>query len=189
MELKIVLDLLANGVVVLAGNKLLIVQVVWHGYKDYQWVKRANGPPFPMSDYGTGCLGAIAIMLGIYKRHKYGGSYLCTSSLVQYDLLLLKQGQYPEELWKSQILLNDKYKEFTNIRYYDSVDKISKTALDAMIAQRPGLLNNAQYFVKQESKGFGATISTLKPVCQFDTIETGYRCSSRPNGYDAPEWW
>lgn len=146
-------------------------------------------PPFPMSDYGTGCLGAIAIMLGIYKRHKYGGSYLCTSSLVQYDLLLLKQGQYPEELWKSQILSNDKYKEFTKIRYYDSVDKISKTALDAMIAQRPGLLNNAQYFVKQESKGFGATISTLKPVCQFDTIETGYRCSSRPNGYDAPEWW
>ena len=146
-------------------------------------------PPFPMSDYGTGCLGAIAIMLGIYKRHKHGGSYFCASSLVQYDLLLLKQGQYPEELWKSQIILNDKYKGFTKIRYYDSVDKISKTALDAMVAQKPNLLNNEQYFVKQESKGFGATISTLKPVCQFDKIETGYRCSSRPNGYDDPEWW
>ena len=42
---EIVLDLLANGVVVLAGNKLLIVQVVWHGYKDYQWVKTSQWSP------------------------------------------------------------------------------------------------------------------------------------------------
>ncbi|EMG48381.1 nodX Acetyl-coenzyme A transferase nodX [Candida maltosa Xu316] len=146
-------------------------------------------PPFPMSDYGTGCLAAIAILLAIYKRNKQGGSYWCSSSLVQYDLLLLKQGSYPQEIWKSQILENDIYNDFKKIRYYDSVDKISKTALTAIITQQPDLLTNTKYFTKQYSEGFHGEISTLLPVCQFDNIETGYNCSSRPNGYDKPEWW
>jgi len=49
-------------------------------------------PPFPMSDYGTGCMVAIAVLTAIYKRARYGGSYWCKSSLVQYDLLLLSKG-------------------------------------------------------------------------------------------------
>ncbi|KAK6885964.1 Acetyl-coenzyme A transferase nodX [Candida tropicalis] len=146
-------------------------------------------PPFPMSDYGTGCLAAIAIMLGIYKRNKIGGSYWCSSSLVQYDLLLLKQGTYPEETWKSEVTQNEIYQDFMKIRYYDSVDKISKTAMQAMITKQPNLLNDEKYFVKEYSDAFKGMLSTLKPVCQFDNIETGYNCSSRPNGYDAPEWW
>ena len=42
-----------------------------------------------------------------------------------------------------------------------------------------------KYFVKEYSDAFKGMLSTLKPVCQFDNIETGYNCSSRPNGYDA----
>ena len=42
-------------------------------------------PPFPMSDYGTGCIVAISILLAVYKRNIIGGSYWCNSSLANND--------------------------------------------------------------------------------------------------------
>jgi hypothetical protein len=51
-------------------------------------------PPFPMSDYGTGCIGTIAALIGLYKRAKYGGSYHGATSLCQYDIFLLSLGTY-----------------------------------------------------------------------------------------------
>jgi crotonobetainyl-CoA:carnitine CoA-transferase CaiB-like acyl-CoA transferase len=38
-------------------------------------------PPFPMSDYGTGCMGTIAALTGLFRRAKSGGSYVGTTSL------------------------------------------------------------------------------------------------------------
>ena len=32
-------------------------------------------PPFPMSDYGTGCAGAIAALMGLYKEATQGGAH------------------------------------------------------------------------------------------------------------------
>ncbi|EAZ63933.2 hypothetical protein PICST_86521 [Scheffersomyces stipitis CBS 6054] len=147
-------------------------------------------PPFPMSDYGTGCIVAISILLAVYKRNIIGGSYWCNSSLVQYDLLLLAQGKYPEETWKSQVLNNPDFAPFMKLRYYDSVDAISGTALSIFQKLNPDALQNQDYFTSLYSEGFGGTIRVLKPVVEYTGgIEVGYKCSSRPNGSDAPEWW
>jgi len=56
-------------------------------------------PPFPMSDYGTGIMGAIAALTGILKRATEGGSWWGGASLVSYDLFLFRLGMYPTDVW------------------------------------------------------------------------------------------
>jgi crotonobetainyl-CoA:carnitine CoA-transferase CaiB-like acyl-CoA transferase len=56
-------------------------------------------PPFPMSDYGTGIMGAIAALTGVLKRATEGGSWWGGSSLVAYDMYLFRLGIYPEDVW------------------------------------------------------------------------------------------
>src|SRR5271170_252260 len=56
-------------------------------------------PPFPMSDYGTGVMCAIAAMTGIYKRATVGGSWWGGSCLVAYDMFLFWLGTYPPVIW------------------------------------------------------------------------------------------
>jgi len=56
-------------------------------------------PPFPMSDYGTGIMGAIAAMTGIWKRATEGGSWWGGSSLIAYDLFLFRLGLCPADAW------------------------------------------------------------------------------------------
>ncbi|KAK2794342.1 hypothetical protein FQN52_008700 [Onygenales sp. PD_12] len=51
-------------------------------------------PPFPISDYSTGCMGAIAALTGLYHRATTGGSWHGKASLIQYDLILFAVGQY-----------------------------------------------------------------------------------------------
>jgi crotonobetainyl-CoA:carnitine CoA-transferase CaiB-like acyl-CoA transferase len=58
-------------------------------------------PPFPMSDYGTGIMGAIVALQGIYYRAVKGGSWWGGVSLVGYDMFLFKLGMYPDEVWYS----------------------------------------------------------------------------------------
>lgn len=142
-------------------------------------------PPFPMSDYGTGCLGAIAALNGLYKRATQGGSYWAKTSLVQYDLLLMAQGQYPEDVWKS--ILSKQSKEFQNVRYYDSVDKISGSALVGLL--EGGAFKIDDYLETVESPGFHGTVKVLKPVVQMDKTDNRFNCPPRPNGYDAAKWW
>jgi crotonobetainyl-CoA:carnitine CoA-transferase CaiB-like acyl-CoA transferase len=56
-------------------------------------------PPFPMSDYGTGIMGAIAALTGILKRATEGGSWWGGASLVAYDMYLFGLGMYPDDVW------------------------------------------------------------------------------------------
>lgn len=148
-------------------------------------------PPFPMSDYGTGCIVAIAVLTAIYKRSLYGGSYWCKSSLVQYDLLLLKQGEYPEDMWQDSLKEHDK--EIFDLRYYDSVDKISSTCLRSMKRIKPELFDDRfskkAYMEELEAPAFKGNIKVLKPVVEYSATSVGFSCPSRPNGYDDPKWW
>ena len=56
-------------------------------------------PPFPMSDYGTGIMGAIVALLGVLERSRKGGSWWGGVSLVGYDMFLFRLGMYPDEVW------------------------------------------------------------------------------------------
>ncbi|TKA70291.1 hypothetical protein B0A49_05571, partial [Cryomyces minteri] len=75
-------------------------------------------PPFPMSDYGTGCIGTIAALVSLYKRAKIGGSYFGTTSLCQYDVFLLQLGLYPDEIVRELRGMHDP--DFYELRHHDS---------------------------------------------------------------------
>lgn len=151
-------------------------------------LKEPMVPPFPMSDYGTGCVVSISVLLAVFKRAKFGGSYWCKSSLVQYDLFLMKQGQYPAFMWDG--LLKRLNPEMRSLRYYDSVDRISSAALKFLKDQYPGLFDAEHgYFAEMYSEGFNGQVLVLKPVISYSASDVGFTCASRPNGYDEPKWW
>jgi hypothetical protein len=142
-------------------------------------------PPFPISDYGTGCMGAIAALTGLYHRTTKGGSWHGKVSLLQYDLLLFTAGQYPPEIQEQQRKLLSP--EFLKLRHNHSVDQISKVTLLMMQKQFPELFDQ-KYRETWCSEKYGEEVCAVKPVVEIEGIEIGFQRGSRPNGSDAPTW-
>ncbi|GKT56499.1 CaiB/BaiF family enzyme [Colletotrichum tofieldiae] len=143
-------------------------------------------PPFPISDYGTGCMGAIAALTGLYNRATRGGSWHGKASLLQYDLLLIKIGQYPDDVKRElRKLIGD---EFLSLRHSHSVDQISGTALKAMKRYVPGLFTSPGIREKWYSKGYRAEVEAVQPVVEIEGIDIGFKRASRPNGTDRASW-
>jgi len=142
-------------------------------------------PPFPMSDYGTGCMGTIAALAGLHKRAKVGGSYLGTTSLCQYDIYLLQLGLYDESMMAE--LREEHDKTFFELRHHDSVDEVGKRALKTMRRTHPELFED-RHMQECFSRGFNAKVRTIRPVVNIDGYWNGFLRSSRPNGFDKPTW-
>jgi hypothetical protein len=143
-------------------------------------------PPFPISDYGTGCIGAITALLGLYHRATTGGSWHGKASLLHYDLLLFKVGQYPEEV--KERLRKDIGPDFLAIRHAHSVDQISGTALLRMRSLYPELFTGDKYVEKWYSSAYQAEVEAVPPVVEIEGVDVGFRRASRPNGADKPTW-
>ncbi|OGE52530.1 hypothetical protein PENARI_c010G05072 [Penicillium arizonense] len=151
-------------------------------------------PPFPISDYGTGCMGAIAALTGLYHRAKTGGSYHGKASLMHYDLLLFAMGQYPDHVQEE--LRSVQSADFFKLRHCDSVDRISSTVLKSMHERFPHLYLPAGH----ESEGrkpltelwssaaYGADVEVVKPVAVIGGVDNQFVRSSRPNGSDRATW-
>ncbi|KAF2680297.1 CoA-transferase family III [Lentithecium fluviatile CBS 122367] len=142
-------------------------------------------PPFPMSDYGTGCMGTIAALTGLYNRAKYGGSYHGTTSLCQYDIYLLELGLYDNTMMAQLRQQHDN--DFFELRHNDSVDEVGKRALATMRKVHPELFDE-RHMHECFSRGFNASIRTIKPVVSVEGTWNGFLRSSRPNGFDKPTW-
>ncbi|KAH8719213.1 alpha-methylacyl-CoA racemase [Phaeosphaeriaceae sp. PMI808] len=142
-------------------------------------------PPFPMSDYGTGCMGTIAALTGLFKRAKNGGSYMGTTSLSQYDIYLLQLGLYDDDMMAS--LRKEHDSTFFELRHHDSVDEVGKRALKTMRRTHPELFEE-RHMQECFSQGFNAKVRTIRPVVDIDGFWNGFLRSSRPNGYDKPSW-
>lgn len=143
-------------------------------------------PPFPISDYGTGCIGAIAALTGLYHRATRGGSWHGKVSLLQYDLLLFEVGLLPEGI-------QDELRElagpdFLSLRHSHSVDQISGTTLLNMKKQFPELFDATLFCDKWYSEGYKADVVAVKPVVEIESVDISFRRGSRPNGSDAPSW-
>ncbi|RMJ22229.1 CAIB BAIF family enzyme [Aspergillus sp. HF37] len=149
-------------------------------------------PPFPISDYGTGCMGAIAALTGLYHRAKTGGSYHGKASLMHYDLLLFAVGQY-------SAAVQDKLRaslppELFRLRHCDSVDRISSTVLKIMQARSPHLYMGSYekgadaLTEKWCSEAYSADIEVVRPVAEIEGVENRFVRASRPNGTDRPRW-
>ena len=142
-------------------------------------------PPFPISDYGTGCIGAIAALTGLYNRTTKGGSWHGKASLLQYDLLLFEAGQYSEEV---QNQLRAKCSPaFLSMRHDRSVDDISRSAL-AMLRKDHRELFQDENFETWYSRGYDADVRVVKPVVDIEGVEIGFQRGSRPNGADEASW-
>ncbi|KAH8669606.1 CoA-transferase family III domain-containing protein [Tricladium varicosporioides] len=143
-------------------------------------------PPFPISDYGTGCMGAIAALSGLYHRTTRGGSWHGMVSLLQYDLLLFEVGQYDESV-KSQ-LRSQMNQDFLALRHNHSVDHISGTTLLMLQKRFPDLFEKERFCETWYSKNYGADTCVVKPVVEIEGFEVGFQRGSRPNGSDLPNW-
>ena len=143
-------------------------------------------PPFPISDYGTGCMGAIAALTGLYHRTTRGGSWHGKSSLLQYDMLLFKVGILPAEVQDE--LRKQAGDEFLALRHAHSVDQISGTALRQMRKTFPEFVDNPKYLDHWYSKGYRNEVAAVKAVVEIDGLDIGFRRASRPNGTDRPSW-
>ncbi|KAI0128611.1 CoA-transferase family III [Xylariales sp. AK1849] len=142
-------------------------------------------PPFPMSDYGTGILGTVAALTGLYRRATEGGSWVCRTSLSQYDLFLLSLGVYPteiqEQLWESHD------RAFFDLRHHDSVDEVGFRALRSIKRLHPGLFAD-EMMQSAFSEGFGGIVRWPKEPLSVKGLEIGYARPTRPNGFDKPTW-
>ena len=142
-------------------------------------------PPFPMSDYGTGCMGTIAALVGLFRRAKFGGSYIGTTSLVQYDIYLLGLGLYDNRTMAK--LRQEHDNDFFQLRHHDSVDEVGKRALKTMRRTHPELFED-RHMQECFSRGFNANVRTIRPVVSIEGYWNGFLRSSRPNGFDRPTW-
>jgi hypothetical protein len=142
-------------------------------------------PPFPMSDYGTGCMGTIAALTGLFRRAKQGGSYIGTTSLCQYDIFLLQLGLYDQKMMAK--LREEHDSDFFGLRHNDSVDEVGKRALKTMRRTHQELFED-RHMQECFSKGFNANVRTMRPVVSIEGYWNGFMRSSRPNGFDKPTW-
>ncbi|KAH8587900.1 CAIB/BAIF family protein [Bisporella sp. PMI_857] len=143
-------------------------------------------PPFPISDYGTGAMGAIAALTGLYHRASSGGSWHAQVSLMHYDLFLFRMGQY-SDIIQAQ-LRHRQWKAFFELRHNHSVDQVSGTVMKQMRLQYPWLFDPERYRERWESKQWKAEVSVVKPVAEIEGLKVEFRRASRPNGSDKPEW-
>ncbi|TID02161.1 Formyl-CoA:oxalate CoA-transferase [Colletotrichum higginsianum] len=142
-------------------------------------------PPFPMSDYGTGALGAVAAMAGLYRRATEGGSWACRTSLCQYDIFLLSLGAYSPEVQARLRKTHDP--AFFDLKHHDSVDEVSKRALRSVKRLHPGLFSEDLMHTAW-SQGFGAEVRWPREAVRVEGLQVGHSRASRPNGADAPSW-
>ena len=144
-------------------------------------------PPFPMSDYGTGALGALAAMMGLYRRATEGGSYECRTSLCQYDIFLTQLEPLPEH--EQARLRRDHAGDFFTLKHYDSVDMVGKRARESMVTVSPGLFRD-ELMCTARSEGFGnAELRWPKEAVQVAGLTIRHERPARPNKSNDPVGW
>lgn len=148
-------------------------------------------PPFPMSDYGTGALGSLAALTGLYRRATEGGSWVCRTSLVQYDLFLLSLGLHTPEV---QAQLREEHNpEFFELRYYDSVDMVGKRALESTNRAHANPFKD-KLMQAAWSPGFGnpgsrgALVKFPREAVTIAGLDIGHVRTTRRNGFDEASW-
>jgi hypothetical protein len=145
-------------------------------------------PPFPMSDYGTGCMGAIAVLTGLFRRANEGGSWFGRTSLCQYDVFLQQLGLYGEnECQEIREVFGSGREGFFELRHSDSVDEIGARTLKIMKRCHPQLFEE-ELIQRAWSEGFGEYITWVKSAVHIEGVNVGFKRSSKPNGIDPPSW-
>ena len=145
-------------------------------------------PPYPMSDYGTGELGAVATLNALYARATRGGSYFAGVSLTKYNLWVMALSPYPPAVWSRVLAAHEpEIKEF-KLNHLSNFDVVSKAAVKSMTRLHGPRLFEDAYMFERESEGFKGVVKSCRPVVRCSGTENGWRYTTRPNGFDRPEW-
>lgn len=142
-------------------------------------------PPFPMSDYGTGALGCLSAMVGLYRRATLGGSWECRTSLCQYNLFLLRLGPHSLDIQARLHKLHDP--AFFALKHHDSVDEVGRRALRSIRKLHPTLFSE-DMMQTAWSEGFDAEIRWPREALAVDGALISHVRATRPNGHDAATW-
>ena len=161
-----------------------VTGVAW-AQGEFMGLKEPVVPPFPMSDYGTGCMGAIAALTGLFRRAKEGGSWVGRTSLSQHDIFLLQLGLYDRDVQEQ--IRQDHDKDFFDLRHSDSVDEVGYRALKSMKRAHPELFDE-RLMQKAWSKCFEEEIRWCRSPVTIGGLRVGFDRASRPNGYDQATW-
>ncbi|KAH6625024.1 CoA-transferase family III domain-containing protein [Chaetomium sp. MPI-SDFR-AT-0129] len=150
-------------------------------------------PPFPMSDYGTGALGCAAALTGLYRRATEGGSWVCRTSLVQYDAFLLGLGLLPETE-RTRLRREHGHEDknpagFFGLRHSDSVDEVGRRALASMRRTVPHLFSNRDgdesgLMQAAWSPAFQGVVRWPREAITIEGVRVGHVRTARPNGWD-----
>lgn len=143
-------------------------------------------PPFPISDYGTGCMGAIAALSGLHHRATRGGSWHGRVSLLQYDILLFEVGLYSPAIQDE--MRKHLTPEFLALRHSHSVDQIGRVARDMMMVRLPALFDMRKHGETWFSEMYNEDVCVVRPVMEIENVVVGFERGSRPNGSDEPSW-
>jgi hypothetical protein len=155
-------------------------------------------PPFPISDYGTGALGSLAALVGLFKRATEGGSWVCRTSLCQYDVFLMGLGLLPEEEqerlrrefgWGKE---DGEEEGFFGLRHSDSVDEVGRRALARMRVVAPHLFEGeggGRIMQEAWSEAFKGVVRWPREAVEIDGLKVGHVRPARPNGWDKEAGW
>lgn len=152
-------------------------------------------PPFPMADFGTGEMGAIAILHALFLRAWIGGSYHVKVSLCGFNNLVMAAGQYPDHVQRSlrATFINDF--AASHINHASNFNKVGKAALDTMKRVNPQLWSTdfmtqskSPCFGPPDKQQIGAVIQTQRGVVRCPAKSVDFCRSTRFNGFDEPSW-
>lgn len=159
------------------------------------WLKDDEpiAPPFPMADFGTGEMGAIAILHGLYLRSTVGGSYHAKVSLCAFNNMVMNSGKYSNSI---QDALRNRFLPLFNkigITHSSNFNKVGTVALEVMRKHSPQLWTDS-FMTSSTSKCFGPSpsvqsrIKTQKGVVKCVGKTQTFCRTTRYNGFDEPGW-
>jgi len=107
------------------------------------------------------------------------------TSLLHYDLLLFRAGMYSSQIQDELIELAGE--EFLKLRHSNSVDQISRTALQSMKRTFPELFLGETYLTRG-TRRHTRRMSSRCAQWSISTHQDRVQRASRPNGSDAAIW-
>lgn len=142
-------------------------------------------PLIPNSDYQTGLIGLIGIMVALVRRQREGGSYLLSVALNYYNHFLLSLGQQESE---TQSFLRDRHKTL-QLRHYDDMLQLAMKTFKSIQRADPQIFNDKYFQTLPARLGKdGEMMRFVGSPVTFEQTHLQYDIGSCFCGKDQAEW-
>jgi hypothetical protein len=145
-------------------------------------------PPLPNSDYQTGLVGLIGILVAAYKRAVEGGNYTVDVSLTQYNQFLVSLGEQSPEVQEELRKLHPNFSP----RHFDDMTSLTGKFMRTAYENIPQLFREdnfneiESYFNGQDGKP--ETLRYVASAAKYETTELSYDVGSCFLDTYPPRW-